>query len=84
MDKGEHCNMCGLTEREWLEDPGAYVAVQVVCPWCAVKDRARADSDTDASIPGAAIKMVSAGMAEKMATTRAERPASKRERSLRQ
>lgn len=84
MEKAEQCSGCGLTERDWLEDPDAYVPLQVVCPWCASKDRARSDGDTDSSIPGASIKLVTQAAAERVVEVKPSRPMSRRERKNRQ
>lgn len=81
MEKSETCQMCGTGEWEWSEDPDAYRAAQVVCAGCAVKDRARADDDTDRSIPGASIRLFPRRIAERMNQVRSSRPLSRRERS---
>lgn len=81
LEKSEHCQDCGLTEREFHEDPDAYAAVQVVCPWCAMRDRARASDETEKSIPGSRLKLLPARVAQKVASVKAERPQSRRERA---
>lgn len=73
--------MCGLTEQQWNDDPHAYVAVQAVCHWCAAKDRARSDGDTDRSLPGATIRLVPREVAETMQQLTPIRPRSARERA---
>lgn len=83
MDKASRCSMCGLTEQEWDEDPDAFRAIQHVCPWCAVKDRARASDETDATLHGASIRLVPAEVAARIAETPVARPPSRRERSKR-
>jgi hypothetical protein len=80
MEKAEHCTMCGLTEREFLEDPGAYVPMMVTCPWCATRDRARSGDDTDSTVPGGSMRLVSKGTAERIQNAKPKRPASARER----
>lgn len=83
MEKAAACQMCGTSEQEWLEEPDAYRAIQHVCPGCAVKDRARASEDTDASLPGASIRLVPAEVAARLAETPVARPMSRRERTRR-
>lgn len=84
LERAAHCTSCGLTEKQWHDDPGAFVPMQVVCPWCALKDRVRSDGDTSASIPGASIKMLPRNTAEKISSTKAQRPMSPRERARKQ
>lgn len=79
LEKSEKCSNCGVPEREFLEDPDAYRAVQVVCPWCAMKDRVRSGDDTDHSQPGASVRLVTREAAEAMENTPARRPLSRRE-----
>ena len=81
LEKNDQCSGCGLTDREFIEDPDAFVPMQVTCPWCALKDRLRADGDTSATIPGSSIKLVPATFAKRMASMSAKRPKSRRERA---
>lgn len=80
MERADQCDTCGLSEREWALDPTAFTPMQVVCPWCALRDRARSDSDTDRSIPGASVKLISSAAAARIADSPARRPESARER----
>lgn len=81
MAKAEECGGCGLTTAEFDENPDAYVAMQVTCPWCAMKDRAKAADDTDTTLPGATIRLLPAKLAEVMRSIKAVRPKSARERA---
>lgn len=84
MDRAERCSGCGLTTAEFEEDPTAYEAAQVVCPWCAMKDRARDADDTDAAMPGATIRLLSKKAAAALRSIRPKRPKSPRERAREQ
>lgn len=84
MDKAERCSGCGLTAQDFEDDPLAYEAVQVVCPWCAMKDRARDAEETDTSAPGASIKLLPSKIVEALRSMKAKRPASRRERARQQ
>jgi len=81
LNEAERCASCGLTQAEFDEDPTAYEAAQVACPWCAMKDRAREADDTDVSAPGASIRLLPRKAAERLRSIRPKRPLSPRERA---
>lgn len=81
LEEGEKCSTCGLTDREFLDNPDAYQALQTVCPWCAMRDTARDSKDTDTKLPGATLRLVPAFVAERLANMKSVRPMSRRERA---
>lgn len=70
MEASERCNLCGTAQREWEEDPFAYLPERVSCPGC----RARETLQMDDSAPlgkGVSVVLMTPGQIEAMAAKRA-------------
>lgn len=80
MEQSQHCQMCGTSAWEWIENPQAYTPIIHTCAGCARKDLLRGGDELSKQ-PGASIRLVPPDTAAKMQTTVVARPLSPRERA---
>lgn len=64
LERSTACQLCGTSEWQWEEDPGAYEAALHVCPGCQRKDWLREDQGDAKAPAGSSIVLLPRARAE--------------------